>query len=46
MMAGTDDGLDDSEQLTEHLKAALDAEEMDEVNFHLRHALQLLGIRE
>ncbi|WP_435177324.1 hypothetical protein [Halorussus sp. AFM4] len=28
----------------QHLEAALEADEMDEINFHVRQALQLLGV--
>lgn len=36
----------DTEQLVHHLETALDATEMEETNFHLRHALQLLTAHE
>ena len=46
IMAGTDETVNETERVIQHLEAALETEEMDEVDYHLRHALQLLGIDE
>lgn len=35
-----------TKDVTQHLEDALDAAESDEVGFHVRQALQLLGIRD
>lgn len=34
----------EKEGAIQHLNAALSAEEMDEVNYHVRQTLQLLGV--
>lgn len=44
-MAGTDDQQPKEKGAVQHLENALEAEEMDEVNYHVRQALQLLGLR-
>jgi len=45
-MAGTDEAVDETERVIRHLEAPLETEAMDEVDYPLRHALQLLGIYE
>lgn len=35
---------DETDRIVQHLEAALESEDVDEVDYHLRHALQLLGI--
>lgn len=45
-MDGTDEVRDVIEQVVQHLEAALEAEDMDEVKYHLRQALQMLRIHE
>lgn len=45
-MAGTSERGDETEPVVQHLETALEAEEMTEVKYHLRQALQLLTARD
>ena len=43
-MTESDDRSMERRGAVQHLEAALDAEDADETNYHVREALQLLGV--